>query len=295
MVAASINIKKGCVNFIRINHLFLVLEEKFDCDMELRCVRNQLFVRRLLKSLIGASFSISIFLTIMIASSGFNLFEFHNLITTPAIWAMFFGYGLISSVLIDFIGKFIPNFSTGKKVLLYVLFGYLIFLVFMPIEYALIAGTVGAFFSLLFLLGKEKLRPSRWYSWIVFIVPLVCLAMIPFDYTSKVEWNEVTGNQFVEVAYEYFNGEHSIPIHGEQGEKIYFDIKHHFRSGYSYGVSVHDESGDNVGMNEEYNDVLSVDFKEEATKYIVVRAINGSEGEFQVKWWKEDEAEPDWN
>src|SRR5690625_7712924 len=57
----------------------------------------------------------------------------------------------------------------------------------MPIEYALVAGAVGAFFSLLFLLGKEKLKPLKWHSWIVFFVPLVCFVIIPFDHTSKVE------------------------------------------------------------------------------------------------------------
>jgi hypothetical protein len=248
---------------------------------------------RLLEKLIGASFSISIFFIIMFSSSGFNLFEFHELITTPAIWALFFGYGIISSIVIDFIGKFIPNFSSGKQILLYFLFGYILFLVLMPIEYTLIAGTVGAFFSLLFLLG-EKLKPLKWYSWIVFVIPLVCLIMIPLDHTSKIGWKEVARDTFVEVAYEYFNGEHLIPVHGEQGEQIYFDVKHHFNNGNSYGLSLYDENGDYAGMNEESGDVLSVDFKQTATKYIVVRAINGNQGQFQVKWWKEGEAEPAW-
>ncbi|GAB3806905.1 hypothetical protein [Virgibacillus kimchii] len=256
---------------------------------------KHLVISRLLENLIGASFSISIFFIIMISSSGFNLFEFHNLITTPAIWALFFGYGLISSVVIDFIGKFIPNFSSGKQILLYILFGYLIFLILMPIEYLLIAGTVGAFFSLLFLLGKEKLKPLKWYSWIVFVVPLVCFVMIPLDHTSKVGWNEVIGDKFVEVEYEYFNGEHLIPIHGQQGQQIYFDVEHHFSNGNSYGISLYDENGDHVGMNEESNDVLSVEFKKATTKYIVVRAINGNQGQFQVKWWNDGKTEPDWN
>ncbi|WP_405097104.1 hypothetical protein [Oceanobacillus sp. FSL H7-0719] len=252
-------------------------------------------IRRFVENLIGASFSISIFFIIMISSSGFNLFEFHNLITTPAIWAIFFGYGFISSMIIDFIGKFIPDFSTGKKILLYILFGYLIFLILMPIEYLLIAGTVGAFFSLLFLLGKEKIKPSKWFSWMVFVVPLVCIVMIPLDHTSKVGWNEVTGDKFVEVEYEYFNGEHLIPVHGQQGEQIYFNIKHHFNNGNSYGTSLYDEHGNHVGMNEERNGVLSMEFKRETTKYIVVRAINGNQGNFQVTWWKKGETEPDWN
>lgn len=238
----------------------------------------------------------------MLISSGFNLFQFHDLITIPAIWGLFFGYGLISSIVIDFIGKFIPHFYYGKQILLYFLFGYFPFLVLMPIEYVLVAGTVGAFFSLLFLLGKEKLKPFKWYSWIVFVVPLVCFVIMPLDHTSKVGWNEVTEVTSVEVEYEYFNGEHLIPIRGKKDERIYFDVEHHFSDGKSTGISLYDENEDHIGMNEEDNDVLSMDFEETTTKYIVVEAINGKQGQFQVKWWKEgeqnlknDERAQEWN
>jgi hypothetical protein len=173
---------------------------------------------------------------------------------------------------------------------LYILFGYIIFLVIMPIEFALMAGTIGALFSLLFLLGKEKLKPSKWYSWMVFAVPLACLGMIPFDHTSKAGWHEVVGDSSVEVEYEYFNGEHLIPIHGAQGEKIYFAVKHLFSTGDSYGISVYDQSGDFVGMSEESNDVYSMEFEEDSTKYIVIEAIDGKRGGFQVKWWDEERA-----
>jgi len=47
-------------------------------------------------------------------------------------------------------------------------------------------------------------------------------------------------------------------------------------------------------MNEENDDVSSVDFKKTATKYIVVQAINGEQGQFRVRWWKEGETVPDW-
>lgn len=243
-----------------------------------------------LEKLIGASFSISIFFIIMFISSSFNLFEFHHTVTEPAFWMIFFGYGLISSLVIDVIGKFIHSFSLAKQILLYILFGYLIFAVFMPIDFALLAGTVGALFSLLFLLGKEKLKPARWYSWFVFAVPLACLAMMPFDHTSKVGWHEVVEDSSVEVTYDYFYGEHLIPIHGAQGEKIYFMVEHQISEDdiYGYGVSVYNEDGDYAGMNDEGYDVLSVEFEVESIKYIAVLVRGGRQSGFQVKWWNED-------
>lgn len=256
-------------------------------------LKKRLIIHRLLEKLIGASLSISIFFIFILISNRFNLFEFHKLVASPGVWILFFGYGLMSSIVIDFIKRFIPNFFLGKQILLYILFGYLIFLILMPTEYALIAGTVGAIFSLLFLLGKEKLKPSKWYSWIVFIIPLACVVMIPFNFTSKVGWDEVRKDASVEIEYDYFNGEHLVPIHGEQGERIYFEVEHHFNQGDSYGMSLYDENGNREGMNEENGGLVSVKFEEEATKYIAVQAINGSNGQFQVKWWLTKDAGAD--
>lgn len=214
------------------------------------------------------------------------MFEFHELMTNPGIWMLFFGYGLIASTVIDFIDKLIPNYSSSKQIVLYILFGYLIFLVLMPVEYLIIAGTVGAFFSLLFLFGKEKLKHTKWYNWITVVIPLVCVMMLPIDFTSKEGWKEVVTEGSVEVEYDYFNGEHLIPIHGEQGEQIFFEVEHHLDHGHSHGMSFYDENGNHEGMNEINDDVSSVEFEKTTTKYLVVRAINGNHGKFQAKWWR---------
>lgn len=250
-------------------------------------------IYRLLGQLIGASFSITIFFIIIFTSNNFNLFGFHELISNPTVWILFFGYGLMSSIVIAFIGRYIPRYSSIKQVLLYILFGYLPFFVWMPTAFALFAGTIGAFFSLLFLLGEEKFNPSKWYSWIILVIPLVCLLMIPLDFTSKTGWNEIRGDTSVKVEYDFFNGEHLIPIHGEKGEKIYFNVEHDFRHGSNYGMTLYDENGNHEGMNvEEDDDVSSLDFEKETTKYIAVTATDGKQGSFRVKWRKEKNADP---
>ena len=107
----------------------------------------------LLKKLAGASLSISVLLVFIFVQNGGNMLEFHELITNPTVWALFFGYGIISSIIIDFIDKpMIPNNTSIKQILLYILFGYLPFVVWMPLEVSLFIGAigVGAFFSLLF-------------------------------------------------------------------------------------------------------------------------------------------------
>lgn len=252
-------------------------------------MQKHLRMSSIIERLIGASFSISIFYFINYMSSEFNLYEFHQTVTIPEIWIVFFGYGILSSFIIDLIGKFLPSYDISKQILLYILFGYLIFFFFMPFDFALLAGTVGALFSLLFLFGKAMLKPRRWYSWLVFVIPLTCIAIMPFDHTSKVGWHEVAGDSSVSVTYDYFYGEHLIPIHGLPGEKLYFEIKHQISDevSYGYGFTVYNEDGDYAGMNDEGEDVISVEFEEESTKYIAVSVSGGKHSGFQVKWWNE--------
>ena len=61
--------------------------------------------------------------------------------------------------------------------------------------------------------------------------------MLPFDFTNKVGWEEKQGNSFVEVEYDYFNGEYLIPIYGDKGQRIYFNVDHQFKHGNSYDIT----------------------------------------------------------
>jgi len=71
----------------------------------------------------------------------------------------------------------------------------------------------------------------------MFIIPIVSLLMLPFDFTNKVGWEEKQGNSFVEVEYDYFNGEYLIPIYGDKGQRIYFNVDHQFKHGNSYDIT----------------------------------------------------------
>lgn len=126
---------------------------------------KHLFVRYL----VGPSLSISIFYIIMFGFSDFNLYEFNKQISIPWIWLLFYGYGLLSTFVIHWIGKVIRNFTIQKQLLLHVLFGYIIFFLLAPTDFLFVvfAGTVGAFFSLLFWVGERFLTPLKWSSWLV--------------------------------------------------------------------------------------------------------------------------------
>lgn len=243
-------------------------------------------MRIFFKQMIGASFSMSVFLIIMLVIHEFNLYGFNEDISNGWIWLLFYGYGILCASLIELIGKFIPNFTVIKQLIFYILFGYLIFFIVMQGEliFAIIAGTVGAFFALLFWMGKAFLKPAKWYAWLVFVIPLISLAMVPFDLTSKVGWYETKNNHSLTVEYDYFNGKHLVPIKGEKGEEIYFTVEHKVTDFNSYGMTI-DVEGPVVEMEKE--EIYSIVFKEKATKNIFVTTDRGRNGKFQVKWWKE--------
>ncbi|WP_413374885.1 hypothetical protein [Alkalihalobacillus sp. 1P02AB] len=252
-------------------------------------MREEKAGKKFLQKLIGASFSISTFLIFMLVSVEFNLFKYHQLLTTPWFWILFFCYGILSSYAIDWISMKFNDYTRWKEMVCYIVFGYLIFLILSPNVYGFIAGTVGAFFSLLFLVAKKKFRYEKRLSGLVFIVPLICLLMVPFDFTKKIGWTEVKAGSFVEVQYDYLNGEHLIPVTGQQDDEVFFKVEHQFEEGKSHGVSVYDKNGDYAGMNSHQRDeyIFSIQFPEEATKYIVVRAIEGRNGQARVEWWEE--------
>ncbi|MBU5467501.1 hypothetical protein KQI49_11790 [Virgibacillus sp. MSJ-26] len=54
-------------------------------------------------------------------------------------------------------------------------------------------------------------------------------------------------------------------------------------------MTFYDENGNHEEMNEINDNVSSVEFEKTTTKHIVVRAINGNHGKFQVKWWRNSE------
>lgn len=104
--------------------------------------------------------------------------------------------------------------------------------------------------------------------------------MIPMDFTSKVGWHEVQKDDVISVEYDYFNGGHMIPIYGEQGEKVFFEIDHRMSTYKSYSMSV-------SGVQEEGDNTFSITFKEQSVQYILVEVTEGKNGTFRVSWWKE--------
>ncbi|WP_078393780.1 hypothetical protein [Shouchella patagoniensis] len=220
----------------------------------------------------------------------FNLYEYQELISSPWIWVAFFGYGIVSSFLIDFIGRFLRPFTRNKQMVLYILFGYLAFVFFLPpLLFILYAGTIGALFSLLFFLGTTLAKKSIRYSLLVFVIPIGCLLLLPFDVTSKENWQEERGEDFVEVHYDAFNGEHLIPVQGRSGDRVYFTADHQIGNSSAHGLTAYDENKQYLGMNEENEEgVRSIDFIDDTTYYIVVRGIEAEDGTIRVDWWFEE-------
>lgn len=98
----------------------------------------------------GAGFASTIFVIYLLVAS-FNLFLFGNTLKNPLFWISFFGVGVITSGLIDFLTNSFPI----TKIILYMFIGGLTSIMMVEL-YVSIAALIGICFSLLFYMGNSN-------------------------------------------------------------------------------------------------------------------------------------------
>jgi hypothetical protein len=168
--------------------------------------------------------------------------------------------------------------------LLHVIAGYLIFLSFGFSIYALIAGTIGAFFSVLFLIGTQLFRSNKLLK-IVFaiVLPLLFIGVVNNDFTVKKQWVEQIDESSYTVSFDLFNGEHHVPIQVVEGQTVAFTIHILNLNGGGHGYHVLDPKG-KYAVTKEGNDG-KMNFEAEQTGvYEIVIKGDGLRGEINVDW-----------
>ncbi|ARK32646.1 hypothetical protein [Halalkalibacter krulwichiae] len=230
----------------------------------------------------GAGFSITILFIISFLITGRELYEFVETISHWSLWLLFFGYGVICSIVIDFLCSNV--FKRDLKVLLYILAGYGCFLIFGLNYVTIIAGTVGALCALIFYGGLTLAERSKAFTYLcAFVLPILFLALIQFDFTEKKQWEAVQTDSSFHATFHYFNGRHHIPIAVEDGKTVQFQVKFTVENGASHGYHVRDEAGDLVGMTETSEDSQLINVEDPGIYHIVVTGRH-LEGSVQVDW-----------
>ena len=154
--------------------------------------------------------------------------------------------------------------------------------------FAVIAGSVGAFFALIYALSCHLLERKKKFAWIFLLFFPLFLLVRNIDFTIKEAWNEekTTSSYFAE--FERFNGKNEIPIPLNKGDVVTAYLSFHERNGGGYGFHILDDHGELVEMEnvgEEHDDTNAIQFEaiKEGTYFIV---ITGDElqGDIEVKW-----------
>lgn len=198
----------------------------------------------------------------------------------------FYIYGIACSLVIDLIARLIPRMDKLGKALLYVIAGYIIFMVNGFNALTLIAGTVGALSALIFYVGTQwsKLKTPVKYSFSI-AFPLLLVVVLNIDFTVKNGWTDKRTSTSFEANFTYFNGKHEIPVVVREGETLSYSVEITNVERGGYGYSLIDENGKNIGARENINGRLkyNVTIKKTAEYRIVVEG-NGLQGAIKVEW-----------
>lgn len=205
------------------------------------------------------------------------------------LYLLFF-YAILCSLVIDKLNA--KHNSTPRKILLYILCGYLFFL---PLHIynegdvivTFIMGSVGAICSLFFYLCTCIANKSKWFRYATaIIIPILLIAICSIDFTQKEQWVEHSTKNTFEANFSYFNGAHKIPIHVKKGETIEVNVNFLITENSAYqGYSTYFSSEFNKyePLSELSDGTYELSPSKTGTYYIVVTGY-GIEGKIKTNW-----------
>lgn len=245
--------------------------------------REGSIINYLTSKLVGAGFSIVMFVIIFTIQSSLDLFELSEILSNPWIWIAFYGYALLSSFIIDWIASK-SSWAKRWSLLLHIMAGFMIFFPFIGFWITvLIAGPVGAGAALIFFLGMKHVSRNKWTALIfALILPIVLLIVSITDFTKKEDWNEISQPTSYEATFSYFNGEHKIPVTLKKGEELLFDVDFNLKNEAGWGQHLENIKGKYMPMDEREGR-FAFTAKAGGEYYIVVGGHH-AKGSFTVNW-----------
>lgn len=216
----------------------------------------QNIVKYCFEKLTGAGFLLFIMAIYILFLNRFELYDFSKAFQEELLWFFVFIYGVLSSVVINFL-TFKIKAGCWLKITFYILAGYAIFLFYGFNVFTMIAGTVDAIAALVFFYGTALPEKSASISLIIaFVIPAGLFILSLIDFTEKQGWSEQREEHMFSARFDYFNGEHAIPVKLEKGELI--DITMDFNNVNQGGHGFHVKNEDNnlVGLTEKSDGVL---------------------------------------
>ncbi|WP_134701270.1 hypothetical protein [Ammoniphilus sp. YIM 78166] len=214
------------------------------------------------------------------------------------MWAapISYTYGILSSYLIDGLAwkwKITNKWLIG---VLYVLAGALFFIPFFQLviriqEMGAILGFmgIGAGMALSFYLCSLVFRHRKVNLYVAVLGPLFLLVLMQiyvfqWEMDKKDGWVENQTKQYVEASFDYFHGEHPIPIRLEAGQRLTFNLKWKYWQEGSIGHYVQPPEGQRVGMEELGDQSFRFEAQEDGVYHIFLTGRKVKHGQFAVYW-----------
>ncbi|RXT06464.1 hypothetical protein [Ammoniphilus sp. CFH 90114] len=233
----------------------------------------------------------------------FLLFGYWNPhdILVMLIWAspITYVYGICSSYALDWVSN---RYRLKNKVLIAFLYSLTGALFFIPLfqfvirmqEMGAYLGfmAIGAGIALSFYLCTLFFRNVKVNRYLAVLGPLFLIIMMQifvfrWEFDKVDGWREHQTDNYYEASFDYFHGEHVIPIIADKGEQITFKIKWNYWQDGSTGHYVEGPSGKPVGMEELGDNTFKLIAPEDGTYKIVLTAKRVSYGQFVVHWSKD--------
>lgn len=213
------------------------------------------------------------------------MYDFVKSISEPLLWFAFFGYGIACSLLIDlFTVKIARRVNKSVKIVLYIVAGYAIFFYKGFSVYTIIAGTVGALCAIIFLIGTDVAKRKPYFKYVFAIVlPLFFIILMQVDFTTQKNWTETKNDASYTANFDYFNGEHAIPIEVREGQTLRFSVQFSNKNEGGQGYHVVNKHDQLVGMSENSDGTMETAIEETGVYSIVVTGDNLA-GSFKVNW-----------
>lgn len=114
------------------------------------------------------------------------------------------------------------------------------------------------------------------------VIPILFIVISIVDFTEKQNWVEERNSSSFESSFDYFHGEHKIPIELTKSEVLTFQVEIYNENGGGWGYHLENEKGDHLPMKES-GERLEYETVENASYYIVLHG-DEVEGRFAVDW-----------
>lgn len=222
-----------------------------NAGMRMEKPRGDRYAAYILSKLSGAGFSLFVFFAMFVLPK-LDMYTYSEEFANSTYWKIFYGYGIVCSMVIDLITIKLGRLKVLSRILLHAIAGNLFFLGLEVSMSSFLIGMFGSFFALFFFWGTyafplirgRKLAP---YLFSV-IIPSILLLIAIIDFTTKSNWvEERTANTYT-ADFDYFHGYHAIPIQVNRGDKITLSIYVRNKNGGGHGFHIKDERGNHVGM-----------------------------------------------